>query len=359
MAKLSELSNVALFKDLLKDPDRKSITRIIYELFYLLIIYREIPVHYFSRYLFKKQITNIKDFLPNKFLGNKITPNFNDQKVKEVLDNKLFFDFYYGQFNITLPKILMYNYRKIFVIGKKSIEVNSIQEFRSLLIDLFQQNPSYDSIFIKKTLAGSCGSNIFKLFLHQLSRDAEEIEEIYTQVIKSEFLFQETVKQHHELNRLNSSCLNTIRFDTFINREGVADLISGYIRMSIRNCYIDNISSGGCQVGIDLQTGKLKKLGYTPIKCFGVKVLKEHPVSKITFENFEIPMFSQAKELVLRTAKYMPGLRLVGWDVAIGETGPVLVEGNSDYDITGNDLVDGGYLANTAFRKVLHEINYL
>ena len=70
-------------------------------------------------------------------------------------------------------------------------------------------------------------------------------------------------------------------------------------------------------------------------------------------------MFSQAKELVLRTAKYMPGLRLVGWDVAIGETGPVLVEGNSDYDITGNDLVDGGYLANTQFRKVLHEINYL
>jgi hypothetical protein len=45
--------------------------------------------------------------------------------------------------------------------------------------------------------------------------------------------------------------------------------------------------------------------------------------------------------------------------VAIGESGPILIEGNSDYDITGNDLVDGGYLANTTFRKVLHEINYL
>ena len=253
----------------------------------------------------------------------------------------------------------MYNYRQRFVIGRESIEVNSFRDFRALLEDLFRQNPSYDSIFIKKMIAGSCGSNIFKLFLPQLSSDPEDIEEIYTQIIRSEFLFQETVKQHHELNRLNSSCLNTIRFDTFVNSEGVADIISGYIRMSIRNCYVDNISSGGCQVGIDLRTGKLKKFGYTPINFTGVKVLKEHPVTKITFENFEIPMFSQAKELILRTAKYMPGLRLVGWDVGIGESGPILVEGNSDYDITGNDLVDGGYLANTTFRKVLHEINYI
>jgi hypothetical protein len=55
----------------------------------------------------------------------------------------------------------------------------------------------------------------------------------------------------------------------------------------------------------------------------------------------------------------MPGLRLVGWDVAIGESGPVLIEGNSDYDISGNDLTEGGYLANPRFRKVLHETSYL
>ena len=55
----------------------------------------------------------------------------------------------------------------------------------------------------------------------------------------------------------------------------------------------------------------------------------------------------------------MPGLRIVGWDVGIGETGPVLIEGNSDYEITGNDIADGGYRANPVFRKVLRELNYL
>jgi hypothetical protein len=129
--------------------------------------------------------------------------------------------------------------------------------------------------------------------------------------------------------------------------------------MSVNNNWVDNISSGGCQVGIVLLTGKLKKYGYTLIKNNGVKVLTEHSLTKTTFENFNIPFFPQAKELVLKAASYMPGLRLVGWDVAIGESGPVLIEGNSDYDICGNDLADGGYLANTTFRKVLREINYL
>lgn len=53
----------------------------------------------------------------------------------------------------------------------------------------------------------------------------------------------------------------------------------------------------------------------------------------------------------------MPGLRMVGWDVAIGPSGPILIEGNSNYDNTGNDQADGGYRANPVFRKALHEIN--
>jgi hypothetical protein len=359
MSKLIERTNLVLLTDIFKDPDRKPLSKIIYELFYLFFIYRELPVHYFSRFLFKKGITNIKDYLPNKFLGERITPYFNDKMVKEVLDNKLFFDFFYGQFNINLPKILMYNCKNMFVIDKKSIEVNNVGDFTVLLKEVFKQNPLHESIFIKKTDSSSGGSNIYKLFLHQLRTNPVIIDEIYSKVTKSEFLFQETVNQHPDLLKLNSSCLNTIRFDTFLNINGEIDIISGYIRMSINDHFVDNISSGGCQVGIVLQTGKLKKFGYAPIKINGVNVLSGHPGTKMTFENFSIPFFFQAKELVIKAARYMPLLRLVGWDVAIGESGPILIEGNSDYDITGNDLSDGGYLANSTFRKVLHEINYL
>ncbi len=359
MIKLAERSDLALLNELIKDPDRKPLLKIIYELLYLFFIYREIPVHYFSRYLFKKGMINVKNYLPNKFLGERVTPNFNDKTVKDVLDNKLFFDYFYSQFNISLPKMIMYNFKKLFVLDKNATEVNSSGDFRELLLEIFRQNPSYESIFIKKTNSSSCGSNIYKLFLYQVKGNPEFISEIYREVIKSGFIFQETIKQHHDLDQLNSSCLNTVRIDTFVDNNGEANIISAYLRMSINNHFVDNISSGGCQVGINLQTGKLKKFAYGPIKNIGVKVLTEHPGSKIVFENFDIPFFPRVKELVRNASKYMPGLRLVGWDVAIGESGPVLIEGNSDYDITGNDLADGGYLANATFRKALHEIKYL
>ena len=357
--KLSNTSvKLNLFIKILKDPERKSLIRITYEALSLLVIYKELPVHYFSRFLFKDSIKNVRDYLPNKFLGEKFTHVFNDKIVKQVLDNKLFFDFYYRQFNIKLPEIFMYNIKQMFVSGNKKVIVNDVNEFTALLKGLFDKNRC-ESVIVKKTSASSGGANIYKLDLNQLFDDPITITEIYSKVINSGFLFQEVVRQHSELNRLNSSCLNTIRMDTFIDESGKASIISGHIRMSINNNHVDNISSGGCFVSIDLQTGKLRKYGYSPIKNKVPKALTQHPVTKVVFENLIIPFFPEAKELVLKTAVCMPGLRLVGWDVAIAETGPVLIEGNSDYEIRGSDFADGGYLKNPVFRKVLHEINYI
>ncbi len=359
MAKVKVLSPITLFLDLLKDPDRKPMYKIISEVLYLFFIFKSFPRHYFSCYLFKKWQTNIRDFFPCKFLYEKIKPFINENEVREVLENKLYFDFFYSQFNISLPKILMYNHKKMFVIGGKSIEIYNEQDFKILLEEMFKQNSSYDSVIIKRTYWSYGGDKIFKLLKDQIAKEPEIINELYSEVITAGFLFQENVKQHPELLKLNDSCLNTIRFDTFINPDGKIEIGSGYIRMSITNLHVDNISSGGCFVGINLNTGKLKKIAYLTFKNYGVKVLTAHPVTNTIFENFNIPFFAQAKELVIKTASFMPGLRLVGWDVAIGESGPVLIEGNSDYDISGNDIADDGYRANPVFRKVLHELNYL
>jgi len=71
--------------------------------------------------------------MPAKFLY-KIKSFFNKDDVREVMENKLYFDLFYKQFNISLPKIVMYNHRKMFVVNKKCIEINSANEFK-LLID--------------------------------------------------------------------------------------------------------------------------------------------------------------------------------------------------------------------------------
>jgi hypothetical protein len=110
-------------------------------------------------------------------------------------------------------------------------------------------------------------------------------------------------------------------------------------------------------VGIVLETGKLKRYGYSSFKNAGVKIMTQHPVTKTVFENYSIPFLQQAEDLVLKAARLVPTLRLIGWDIAIGESGPVLIEGNSNYRISGSDFLYGGYLANKSFRKVLNEFN--
>jgi hypothetical protein len=359
MTKLVKKSAKELLVELYKDTERKSFLKIFRDLSLLAIYHKSFPRFYFSRYLFKEGKDNIKDYFPDDFLYHKFKPYFNDRAVCDVVENKLFFDFYYSQFNVSLPKIVLYNHRKKFVKGSESIEINSVPEFKNLLESIFEQNPSFDSLIIKKTYGSYGGDQVFKISLLQIKGDNDLIGNLYFEVIKSGFLFQETVKQHPELNKLNSSCLNTIRFETFIDKDGIIEIISAYLRLSTSNNFVDNISSGGCQVTIGLQSGKLEKEGYPSFGSNGTQVYKIHPVTKTVFEGFTIPFFAEAKELVLRVASFMPGLRLVGWDMAIGESGPVLIEGNSDYAMDGNDLAIGGYRTNSTFNKVLHEAGYL
>lgn len=359
MSQKDKMPKLRLLLEIFNDPERKPIWTIVKDLFSLSIYYRKLPRHYFTRYLFKKGRSNIKDYFTDDFLYHGIKPILNDKEWREVLENKLFFHLYYDQFNIPLPRVLMYNHKTTFISQKKHVQISTLNDFAGLLNDLFRDDPARDSIIIKKSFWSYGGDKVYKIYRSQTVDNSPLLSELYSEVTKSGYLFQETVVQHDVLNQLNPFCLNTIRFDTFIDKEGNVDLISGYLRMSINKQHVDNISSGGCQVGIDLRTGRLRKDGHSILSYHGVEVLKTHPITQTIFEDFEIPFFNSAKALVIEVARLIPGLRIVGWDVAIGESGPVLIEGNSDYGMAGNDLSEGGYRTNPVFRKILEEIKYM
>jgi hypothetical protein len=358
MFNVKELPVLRLIKELVRDPERKSLVRMALEIAYLSARQRGFSRYYFSRYLFKKERTNILDYYPDRFFES-IKPKFNDKEAREVLENKLYFDFYYRQFNLNLPVILMYNHRRVFIKYNEKIEVNDLKTFRELLNTIMKNKSGNGSLFVKKTFWSYGGDNIFKIDADQIDADSTFISELYNKVVTSGFLYQETIKQHPDLDRLNPSCLNTIRLDTFMDIEGNVEIMSGYMRLSTTSYHVDNMSSGGAGISVDTKTGRLRGRAILILKVGGPGFLKEHPVTGVTFENFEIPHFQQAKELVIKAATLMPCLRLVGWDVAISESGPVLIEGNSDYDMKGNDLYDLGYRSNPVFRKALKELKYL
>lgn len=352
MRQIFKRTRAQMLAEILKDPERKPLTEILQDNLKLLIHYREMPVHYFSRYLFKKGMTNVKDYIPNR-LAMKIAPALNDGKTKDVLDNKLYFSLFYGQFGIPMPKMLMYNHLNRFVVGSSPVTISSYNDFRALTEDVFGKNPGCNGLFVKKTHSSSSGRNIYAILRTDLNSNDQLIRDVYSGVKDSGFIFQEKVRQHPDLDRLSPTSLNTIRFDTFIDDDGMIEVISGFMKMSTSEAVVDNVVSGGCGVGVDMESGRLKRNGYSKIKISGVDVLTEHPLTGIRFEDFPVPFFHEARDLAALAASFMPDLRLVGWDVGIGESGPVIIEGNSDYGVTSNDMTYGGYMSNETFRKVI------
>lgn len=355
--KSTKLSKARLFYEIYKDPERKPLAQMLTEIGYLTFFNKAVPRVYFSRYLFKKGKENILNYIPSDHL-DRVTAFFNEKDTSLTLENKLYFDLYYRQFNIRLPKTIMYNLKKVFFLGDHSFQLNNGQDFQSVLIDIFNNNPDYNSIIIKKMYGSYGGYEIYKLSRQKCEEDPQYIEALYQDVVRSGFLFQETIIQHEQVDKLNPSCVNTIRIDTFMDGNGKVDVISGYIRINVSDSYLDNITQGGYGIGINLNDGTLKKYGYCYPK-YGIKPLTAHPVTGTVFEGFEIPFFDQVKELVINAAKVLPGLRLVGWDVAIEKSGPVLIEGNASYGANGNDLHDGGYRANKVYQNVMKEFNLL
>ena len=77
MKSLEKKSSLTLLSEILKDPESKSIFRMTYDIFILTLYHKKFPKHYFSRFLFKKGITNIKDYYTDSFLYNKLKPFLN------------------------------------------------------------------------------------------------------------------------------------------------------------------------------------------------------------------------------------------------------------------------------------------
>ena len=158
---------------------------------------------------------------------------------------------------------------------------------------------------------------------------------LYSQLMEAhQWLVEEAIRQHPEMNRLCATSINTVRMVTLWPPEGEPELVYALVRMGNGKGCVDNISSGGLytQVGLD---GRLT----APAFCDKTgEYYEQHPVTGTEFVGFAIPFFEEAVALCQAAARVEPHMRYIGWDVAITPDGPVLVEGNElpGYDMCQN-----------------------
>jgi hypothetical protein len=160
--------------------------------------------------------------------------------------------------------------------------------------------------------------------------------------LSTDFVVQELIRQHPLLDNINPHSLNTIRIITLRTSVNKAEVLAAMLRTSSDESPVDNFSTGGIVVGIDMDTGNLNPAGFlkTP---YGTTV-SSHPVTGTQFSHVQIPYWQEVKEVAAKAQQEFYQLKAIGWDFAITKDGPVLIEGNIEWGTAGIQAATGGLL---------------
>jgi hypothetical protein len=150
------------------------------------------------------------------------------------------------------------------------------------------------------------------------------------------FVVQERLRNHEDMLRIAppAEALHTIRLATFVSRSGALEVSQSVIRLGLGGHATDNFgdgSSGNGYCEIDPATGRLGPLRRARPDGCGFVETPDIPGAGIRVEGVGLPQWEAARDLAYSAAPHFLPNRSIGWDIAITERGPVIVEANREW----------------------------
>lgn len=175
-----------------------------------------------------------------------------------------------------------------------------------------------------------------------------QLEDVYRILVRKDFpwLLQEKVRQHRALLELHEASVNTARVITLLGLDGKVEVLGAVLRIGIGSAEIDNTSGGGIAASIDLKSG----ICGSAMSESTIRRMARHPDSGRQVEGFIVPYWDRMKEVAVSAHQRLPFARSLGWDVAFGEDGPVILEVNGTW-YPNHLQMAGKSLWETAFGK--------
>lgn len=201
-----------------------------------------------------------------------------------------------------------------------------------------------DPFFIKN-VSVEAGEGIFLCRIVDSKVDINgEIKEweTFRRILKNKkWVVQKRYSSHKILNKINSSALNTTRIVTIFNGQE-PEYLCGFQGFATGKELTDSWSHGSIYVGIDIVKGCLKEHGITSTSDKRSGLLLSHPDSGVVFKDFEIPCLNEAVDLCIRAHRLLYFNFIIGWDVAITDSGPLIVEANEKPGMNVAQALNGG-----------------
>lgn len=156
-------------------------------------------------------------------------------------------------------------------------------------------------------------------------------------------IFESVVRQTEQFSAFNASSVNTVRFMTALYPDGSAKVIATFIKIGRVGRCVDNAGGGGnVDVCVDVATGEICYAiqfdGWHHVQDIDCHPDSGSPLNGVVIENWEA-----VKAEVIRFQQAFPYCKVAGWDIAITDEGPVVIEVNDFWDRTGQYFIRKGW----------------
>ncbi len=156
-------------------------------------------------------------------------------------------------------------------------------------------------------------------------------------------MFESRIRQSAQMATFNDSSVNTVRFMTLLFPDGTAEVAATFIKIGRSGRCVDNAGAGGnVDACVDTATGTLQDA-----ICFDgwekITPVTHHPDSNAPLDGVQIEHWEEICTEVKRFQQAFPFVKAAGWDIAITDNGPVIVEVNDMWDRTGQLFIHRGW----------------
>ncbi|WP_368901471.1 sugar-transfer associated ATP-grasp domain-containing protein [Oceanobacillus oncorhynchi] len=166
-----------------------------------------------------------------------------------------------------------------------------------------------------------------------------DLKKLYSTLCEEDALLEEIIVQLDDISMFNPSSVNTLRVVSMNDGKNNIEITTANLRMGngLDKC-ADNFHHDGIAALIDIETGLVYTRGIDKYLNYHIK----HPISEKQIVGYKVPYWDEVKRTVKNASQVLSSVGYVGWDIAIGKDGDIIIiEGNPKADPDVSQLPDG------------------
>lgn len=199
------------------------------------------------------------------------------------------------------------------------------------------------------------GSGQYRRNDGKLATPEEVLEDLRQASERRVFLVQPRLVNHREIADLGNGTLATVRVMSCRNEQGNFEITNAVFRMARSSAVVvDNYHAGGIAANVDIHTGEL---GRAARGAWGSTVdgwYEQHPETGVQIVHRRLPRWQELLDLVCYAhGSAFSDQVVIGWDVALLDNGPCLIEINKAPDLDIIQRIGSGPVGNERLGKLL------